>query len=139
MPENLLIENVSDLVADLLRERAKLHRRSLQDELLAIIEAAVREESQNAAPPGFAEEQQAPFQAPPREASQLEQVLEQVRTLPDDRRQEVAQVLLAYLNEESSDIRLSPEQIAEIERCMSDDEPFASEEEAREVFAHLTK
>ena len=69
---------------------------------------------------------------------QLEEVLEQVRTLPDERQQEVAQVLLAFLDEHP-DLSLSPGQIAEIERCRSDDEPFATKEEVREVFARLIK
>jgi hypothetical protein len=43
------------------------------------------------------------------------------------------------LDQEDSDISLSPEQVAEIECCLSDDEPFASDEEVRAVFAHLTK
>jgi len=70
---------------------------------------------------------------------QLEEVLEQVKALPDERQQEVAQVLLAFLDQQNPDLYLSPEQIAEIERCMSDDEPFASEEEVHSVFARLTK
>jgi len=70
---------------------------------------------------------------------QLEEVLEQVRELPDERQQEVAQVLLAFLDQQNPDLYLSPEQIAEIERCMSDDEPFATSEEVRSVFARLTK
>jgi plasmid stability protein len=41
MPEKLSIENAPDHVVDRLRQRAKLHRRSLQGELLAIIETAV--------------------------------------------------------------------------------------------------
>ena len=138
MPVNLTIENVPDFIVGRLRRRASLHRRSLQDELLAMIEAAVRDESQSSPPTGFAEEGQSGFEAP-RQVNQLEEVLEQLRTLPDERQQEVAEVLLAYLDEETSDIGLSPEQIDEIERCMSDDEPFASEEEVRAVFAHLTK
>lgn len=134
----LLIENVPDHVADRLRQRAELHRHSLQDELLAIIEAALLDQSRSATTPGFAEEHQAGFQVQ-REASQLEEVLQQVRTLSDERQQEVAQVLLAYLEEQVPNVDLSPEQIEEIERCMSDDEPFATEEEVREVFARLTK
>jgi hypothetical protein len=59
--------------------------------------------------------------------------------LPDERRQEVAQVLLAYLDEQDSDISLSPGQLAEIERRMADDGPYATDEEVRELFAHLTK
>jgi plasmid stability protein len=41
MPTTLSIKNVRDDVAQLLRERAARHHRSLQGELLAIIEAAV--------------------------------------------------------------------------------------------------
>ncbi len=134
----LLIENVPDHVADRLRQRAELHRHSLQDELLAIIEAALLDQSRSATMSGFAEEHQAGFQVQ-REASQLEEVLQQVRTLSDERQQEIAQVLLAYLEEQVPNVDLSPEQIEEIERCMSDDEPFATEEEVREVFARLTK
>jgi len=41
---NLSIKNVPDQVVERLRQRAKRHHRSLQGELLAIIEAAVRED-----------------------------------------------------------------------------------------------
>jgi len=42
MPVNLSIKNVSDDVAQGLRERAGRNRRSLQKELLVIVEEAVR-------------------------------------------------------------------------------------------------
>ena len=42
MPTNLSIKNAPDRVVQRLRERAERHHRSLQGELLAIIEAAVR-------------------------------------------------------------------------------------------------
>src|ERR1700730_9422603 len=70
---------------------------------------------------------------------QLEEVLEQVRALPDERQQEVAQVLLAFLDKQNPDLYLSPEQIAEIECCAADDGPYASDEEVRSVFARLKK
>ena len=41
--------------------------------------------------------------------------------------------------EQKPELYLSPEQIAEIEHCMSDDEPFATEEDVRAVFERLTK
>jgi plasmid stability protein len=41
MPVNLSIKNVPDELAERLRERAKRNHRSLQGELLSIIEAAV--------------------------------------------------------------------------------------------------
>ena len=44
MPVNLSIKNAPDELVRQLRERAGRHHRSLQGELLAIIEAAVRED-----------------------------------------------------------------------------------------------
>ncbi len=43
MPVNLSIKNAPDQVVQRLRERVDRHHRSLQGELLAIIEAAVQE------------------------------------------------------------------------------------------------
>jgi plasmid stability protein len=45
MPVNLSIKNVPDQIADRLRERAAKHRRSLQGELLVILEESVAKES----------------------------------------------------------------------------------------------
>lgn len=44
MPVNLSIKNAPEQVVQRLRERAERHHRSLQGELMAIIEAAVQEE-----------------------------------------------------------------------------------------------
>jgi plasmid stability protein len=41
MPTNLSIKNVPDTLADQLRHRAERHHRSLQGELMAILEEAV--------------------------------------------------------------------------------------------------
>lgn len=49
MPVNLSIENAPDYVVERLRRRAERHHRSLQGELLAIIETAARED-QSATP-----------------------------------------------------------------------------------------
>jgi len=43
MPVNLSIKNAPDDIVDQIRQRAKRHHRSLQGELLAIIEQAARE------------------------------------------------------------------------------------------------
>jgi len=43
MPVNLSIKNAPDDMVQRLRQRAELHHRSLQGELMAIIEAAVEE------------------------------------------------------------------------------------------------
>jgi len=45
MPVNLSIKNVPDRIADRLRERAARHHRSLQGELLVILEESVAKES----------------------------------------------------------------------------------------------
>jgi len=39
--------------------------------------------------------------------------------------------------EEEEEVQLTPEQVAEIERRLSDDEPYATEEEVRALFARL--
>ncbi len=44
MPVNLSIKNVPDQVIQRLRQRAKQHHRSLQGELMAVIEAAMQED-----------------------------------------------------------------------------------------------
>ena len=36
-------------------------------------------------------------------------------------------------------LEFTPEQVAEIERRLSDDEPYATDQEVREVFARLLK
>jgi plasmid stability protein len=48
MPVNLSIKNAPDEVVERLRQRAERHHRSLQGELLAIIEEAVRPERERA-------------------------------------------------------------------------------------------
>lgn len=45
MPVNLSIKNAPDLVVARLRARAERHHRSLQGELLAIIEAAAKDDA----------------------------------------------------------------------------------------------
>jgi toxin ParE1/3/4 len=69
----------------------------------------------------------------------LEEVWEEVRTLPDDRKRQVAQVLGAFLDQHRLDLYLSPEQVAEVERNAADNGPYATDEEVRAVFARLTK
>jgi len=49
MPVNLSIKEVPDALADRLRARAERNHRSLQGELMAIIELAVSEEAQQRA------------------------------------------------------------------------------------------
>ena len=67
----------------------------------------------------------------------LDEVLSRVRSLPDEQQGEIADLLLDFLDQD--DVYLTPEQIAEIERRLSDDEPYASEAEVRAVFQRPTK
>jgi hypothetical protein len=69
----------------------------------------------------------------------LNEAIERVKTLPDDRQREAAEILLDFVEDQDRDVHLTQEQIAEIERRLSDDEGFASEEEVRAVIDRLTK
>ncbi len=69
----------------------------------------------------------------------LDDAITQVRSLPDERQREAAELLFEFLDQQNSDISLTPEQIAEIKRRLGDDEPYASDEEVRDLFARLTK
>jgi hypothetical protein len=68
----------------------------------------------------------------------LEEAIARVEALPDDRQSEAAEVLFAFLDTHVGDIQLTPAQIAEVERRMSDDEPFATDEEVRSTFVRLS-
>jgi hypothetical protein len=73
---------------------------------------------------------------------QLEKVLKRVRTLPDHRQWEVAEVLLASLDQQSPDVSLSPRKIAKAERDATkrdtaDHGRFATDKEVRNMFARL--
>ncbi len=70
MPVNLSIKNAPDHVVARLRQRAKRHRRSLEGELLAIIETAALEDQQATATEVLAEVRRLGLQTP-REASAL--------------------------------------------------------------------
>jgi hypothetical protein len=68
----------------------------------------------------------------------LERVLERVRGLREGRQWEVAEVLLASLDQQSPDFHLSPRAIARAERDAANHGRFATDEEVREVFARMT-
>ena len=68
----------------------------------------------------------------------LTEAIAKVQALPDEKQGEAAALLFDFLDQEQSGISLTAEQIAEIERRLSDDEPYASDEEVRSVFHRLT-
>jgi hypothetical protein len=67
----------------------------------------------------------------------LERVLKRVRALPDARQWEVAEVLLASLDQQSPDVHLSPRKIRKAERDAANHARFATDEEVAEVFARM--
>ena len=69
----------------------------------------------------------------------LNEAIERVRTLPDDRQREAAEILFDFVDDQNREVYLTPEQIAEIERRLADDEGFLSDEEARAAIDRLTK
>ena len=69
----------------------------------------------------------------------LEEAVAQVKALPEKRQQEAAEVLFQFLDAQNSDLYLTPEQIAEIERAMSDQEPYATDDEVRSFFARMKR
>jgi hypothetical protein len=70
---------------------------------------------------------------------QLDDAITRLRTLPDERQREATELLFDFLDEDFLGIQLTPEQIAEIARRLSDDEPFASAAEMRATFDRLTR
>ena len=69
----------------------------------------------------------------------LDDAITQIKALPEERQREAAELLFDFLDQQRADIRLTPEQIAEIELRLSDDEPYATDQEVRDLFARLTK
>jgi hypothetical protein len=69
----------------------------------------------------------------------LDEALTKVRALSDEEQQAAADLLFDYIEGKAAGTWLTPEQIAEIERSLSDNEPYATDEEVRAVFDRLTK
>ena len=67
---------------------------------------------------------------------QIKAVLERVLTWPPERQADVAQVVTLMEEQDKSPLRLSDEQVAEVERRLADPIPkFLTLEEVRERFA----
>jgi len=67
----------------------------------------------------------------------LNEAIARVQALPDERQIEAAELLFEFLDNQS-EVRLTANQIAEIERRLSDDEPYATDDEVRAIFRRLT-
>jgi len=66
----------------------------------------------------------------------LSEAISRLDELPDDRQQAAAVLLLDFLDNEDAEIELTPEQLAELDRRL-DNNDFASEEETEALFARL--
>lgn len=61
----------------------------------------------------------------------LEEVIAKVRKLPRDRQEEAAELLLSVVEGSSSPRRLTPQQVAEVERRLDQASQYAPHEEVR--------
>lgn len=69
----------------------------------------------------------------------LDEAITRLKSLPEERQREAADLLFDFIDQASSDVFLTPDQVAEIERRLSESEPYASDEEVRATFDRLTK
>jgi len=70
--------------------------------------------------------------------TQLEEAVARVMALPDAQQGEIAELLIDVLEQDSLDIQLTPEQVAEIEQALHENDPYASDAEVRAVFDRVT-
>ncbi|MBI2714666.1 MAG: hypothetical protein HYX37_09440 [Rhizobiales bacterium] len=66
----------------------------------------------------------------------LDEALTKVKALSDDQQQEAAEILFEYIEAREAGTWLTPEQIAEIERRLDEDD-IATDDEVRVVFGRL--
>lgn len=66
----------------------------------------------------------------------LEDAITKLKSQSEERQQEAAEILFDFLEQEDSDIHLSREQIAEIERRLKEDD-VATDDEVRAAFERL--
>ena len=69
----------------------------------------------------------------------LEEAAARVMALPDAQQGEIADLLIDVLEQDSLDIQLTPEQVAEIEQALHESDPYASDAEVRAAFDRLTR
>lgn len=67
----------------------------------------------------------------------LEHALEKARSLPDDRQDELGEMVLAAVEQEQSSLRLSSEQQAEVRHRLKQPTPLVPEAEMEQFFRKL--
>ena len=68
----------------------------------------------------------------------LDEALTKVRALPDEEQQEAARLLIDYVDALEAGTWLTPDQVAEVEKALDDDD-VASDEEVEAFFAKFKK
>jgi hypothetical protein len=69
----------------------------------------------------------------------LEKAIAEIRRLPEKRQDEAAEILLTIVSQEHDEYVLSPEQIEDLEKRLSEPPDYASEEEVEAVLKRLTR
>ena len=64
----------------------------------------------------------------------LEEAIAKVRRLPRDRQDEAAELLLSVVEDNPNALRLTPQQVAEVERRLGKPSQYAPHEEVRAFF-----
>ncbi len=68
----------------------------------------------------------------------LDEAINRLRELPEERQQAAAVLLLDFLDHDQEQVELTPEQIAEIEAALADDK-VATDEEVEAFFGRFGK
>jgi hypothetical protein len=69
----------------------------------------------------------------------LERAISKVRQLPDDRQDELAEMLIEIASKETSALRLSAAQLADLDERLAGAPDYATDEETADVIARLTQ
>jgi hypothetical protein len=68
---------------------------------------------------------------------QVKEILDRVLTWPSDRQEDAARILMEMEAQDASPVRLTDEQVEEVQRRLADPDPkYLTLEEVRERFAH---
>jgi len=69
----------------------------------------------------------------------LQKAITEVRKLPSERQDVVAEMLLAFVAQESEEYGLSPEQVAEVQKRLAEPADYATDDEVEATFARLLR
>ena len=64
----------------------------------------------------------------------LEQAIAAIRTLPNERQDEAAALLLNLVQDDPQSVRLGPQQVAEVERRLREPGSYVTHEQVRDFF-----